>query len=146
MKKLLFFAIAGGTGFVVDVVVLFIALHYTPIGPYFGRMLAIAAAMACTWYINRRFTFDASGHSLAAEGARYYSVGMTSAGINYVIYSALLLFISGISPFIALVLGSASATVFSYLGYSKFVFGGGNDEEEQVEQLAPVSQHANHKD
>lgn len=146
MKKLFFFAIAGGTGFVVDVVVLFIALHYTPIGPYFGRVLAIAAAMACTWYINRRFTFDASGHSLAAEGARYYSVGLTSAGINYVIYSALLLFVSGISPFLALVLGSASATVFSYLGYSKFVFGGGVEEDEPVESLSPATQPAEHKD
>lgn len=145
MKKLLFFAIAGGTGFVVDVAVLHIALTFTPIGPYFGRALAIAAAMACTWYINHRFTFDASGHSLAAEGARYYSVGVTSAGINYLCYSALLLLLNDFSPYLALVLGSASATVFSYMGYSKFVFGGGG-EEEPIDKLSPVRSSVDHKD
>lgn len=133
MRKLIFFAIAGGIGFVVDVAVLHLSLRYTPLGPYFGRALAIAAAMSVTWYINRRYTFDASGRSLAAEGARYGSVGLTSAGINYGTYSALLLAIPMVSPYVALVLASATATAFSYLGYSRFVFGGNVDQGEEIE-------------
>ncbi|MBW3097679.1 GtrA family protein [Pseudohoeflea coraliihabitans] len=122
MKKLFFFSVAGSIGFIVDVAVLHFVLRYTSFGPYFGRALAIAAANACTWYFNRRFTFDASGRSLAAEGARYGSVGVTSAGINFGSYSLMLLAIPTISPYIALILASSSAMAFSYMGYSRFVF------------------------
>tara|TARA_B100000678_G_scaffold242868_1_gene214250 strand:- start:266 stop:664 length:399 start_codon:yes stop_codon:yes gene_type:complete len=123
MRKIIKFLIAGGTGFIVDMVVLFLVLHYTPFGPYVGRALAIAAAMTCTWMINRRFTFDASGRTLRSEGARYGSVGLASAFINYSVFSVLIALMPSISPFLALIISSASATVFSYLGYSHFVFG-----------------------
>lgn len=123
MKKLFFFAMAGGVGFIVDVGVLFLVLRYTPLDPFTGRALAIASAMACTWKINRTFTFAASGRTLASEGARYSGVGLTSALINYGVYSAALLALPELSPYIALTVASASATVFSYLGYSRFVFG-----------------------
>jgi putative flippase GtrA len=123
MKKFISFAIAGGAGFLVDTGVLYLAIAHTPLGPYFGRALAIAAAMSCTWYINRRFTFHASGRPLRSEGARYGSVGLGSALLNYAVYSLIILIAPRVSPYVALILGSASATVFSYMGYSRFVFG-----------------------
>ncbi|PWW00197.1 putative flippase GtrA [Hoeflea marina] len=123
MKKLLFFAMAGGVGFIADVAVLFLALRYTPLDPFTGRALGIASAMACTWMINRTFTFAASGRSLVSEGARYSGVGVTSALINFGAYSTALLSLPQLSPYIALTLGSAMGTIFAYLGYSHFVFG-----------------------
>ena len=123
MFKLIKFLIAGGAGFIVDVSVLYLVLDHTPFGPYVGRALAIAAALTCTWIINRRFTFDASGRTLKSEGARYGSVGLVSTLINFGVFSALITFAPGISPYLALIVSSASATVFAYLGYSHFVFG-----------------------
>lgn len=121
MKKLLFFAIAGGIGFVVDAGVLYLLIG-AGLDPFTARIFAIAAAMASTFAINRTFTFGASGRTIASEGARYGSVGIASALLNYAIYSAALLIQPGLSPFVALVLGSGTATAFSYVGYSRFVF------------------------
>ncbi len=78
--------------------------------------------MAATWAFNRNFTFDRSGRSLAAEGFRYGSVGVTAAFVNYGLYSALLLSLPGLQPLAAMVVASVAAMVFSFFGYSRFVF------------------------
>ncbi|MEK1875546.1 MAG: GtrA family protein [Rhizobium altiplani] len=124
MKKLLRFGIAGGLGFMVDAGVLAVLLHITPLGPFIARVIAIALAMAATWIFNRTFTFDRSGHSLAVEGFRYGSVGVTAALVNYGLYSALLLRLPDLQPLAAMVLSTAASTVFSFVGYSRFVFRG----------------------
>jgi putative flippase GtrA len=123
MRKLAFFAFAGATGFAVDMGVLWLLLSLTPLDPFSARVLAIATAMLCTYLINRTFTFGASTRHVAVEGARYGSVGIASALVNYAVYSGLLIAWSGLSPYVALFFGSAVATLFSYLGYSRFVFG-----------------------
>ena len=92
-------------------------LHLTPLGPFIGRLIAIALAMATTWAFNRTFTFDRSGRSLAAEGFRYGSVGVTAALVNYGLYSALLLSLPAL-------LATAASMFLSFVGYSRFVFRG----------------------
>lgn len=123
MRKLVFFAFAGVAGFTVDMGVLWLLLSLKLFDPFSARVLAIATAMLCTYMINRTFTFGASTRTVAVEGARYGSVGLASALINYAVYSGLLVAWSGLSPYMALVVGSVCATLFSYLGYSRFVFG-----------------------
>lgn len=122
MKKLARFAIAGGIGFVIDAGVLAALLHLTPLGPFLARLIAIAVAMAATWIFNRTFTFGRSGHSLAEESFRYGSVGITSALVNYGLYSALLIAVPGLQPLAAMVAATAASTGFSFFGYSRFVF------------------------
>ncbi|WP_113392539.1 GtrA family protein [Rhizobium sp. SYY.PMSO] len=122
MKKLLRFLIAGGVGFVVDAGVLHLLLWFTPVGPFVGRAVSIPSALLATWFINRNFTFGRSNRSLAAEGFRYGSVGLTSALLNYTLFSSLLMTEPGLRPIIALTLASAAATAFSFFGYSRFVF------------------------
>ncbi|MDF1608399.1 GtrA family protein [Hoeflea sp. YIM 152468] len=124
MRKIAFFLFAGAIGFAADMAVLWVFLHFDLLDPYTARVLAIGSAMLCTYMINRTFTFGASHRRVAVEGARYGSVGVASALINYAVYSLLITLID-ISPYVALILGSGSATVFSYLGYSRFVFGPG---------------------
>jgi len=124
MKKLLRFGIAGGIGFLVDAGVLSLLLQTTPLGPFLARLVAIALAMATTWVFNRTFTFDRSGHSLAVEGFRYGSVGVTAALVNYGLYSALLLTLPDLQPITAMVLATAASVLFSFFGYSRFVFRG----------------------
>ncbi|MCY0093066.1 GtrA family protein [Hoeflea ulvae] len=123
MRKIAFFLFAGAVGFTVDMGVLWMFLDSGLLGPFSARVLAIGSAMLSTYGINRTFTFGASHRKVAVEGARYGSVGIASALLNYAVYSASLLSLPGISPYLALILGSGSATVFSYLGYSRFVFG-----------------------
>ncbi|KQV84260.1 GtrA family protein [Rhizobium sp. Root1220] len=122
MRKLLRFGIAGGLGFVVDAGVLTLLLHTTPLGPFLARVIAIALAMATTWIVNRTFTFGRSGRSMAAEGLRYGSVGVTVALVNYGLYSALLLTLPALQPLAAMILATAASTVLSFIGYSRFVF------------------------
>jgi len=124
MKKLLRFGIAGGIGFLVDAGVLSLLLQTTPLGPFLARLVAIALAMATTWVFNRTFTFDRSGHSLAVEGFRYGSVGVTAALVNYGLYSALLLTLPDLQPITAMVLATTASVLLSFFGYSRFVFRG----------------------
>lgn len=122
MKRLFWFAFAGGSGLVVDAGVLQLLLSFTPLGPFAARIISIAAAMAYTWVINRTFTFGRSSRHPAAEGARYGLVGVLSAFLNYGVYSSCLLLFPEIWPVLAVCISSAVAMVFSYLGYSRFVF------------------------
>jgi putative flippase GtrA len=120
MKKLLWFLAAGSIGFVIDVGML--TLLADSLGPFVARAIGIAMAVMATWIFNHTFTFGQSGRSLAVEGFRYGSVGLTSALLNYAVYTALLVSIPVLRPLAALVLASASATAFSFFGYSRFVF------------------------
>lgn len=125
MRKLSFFLFAGALGFAADMGVLWMFLYLQLLDPFSARVLAIGSAMLCTYMINRTFTFGASHRRVAVEGARYGSVGLVSALLNYAVYSGFLIALPDMSPYLALILGSGSATVFSYLGYSRFVFGPG---------------------
>ncbi|KAA0699196.1 GtrA family protein [Neorhizobium sp. P12A] len=122
MKRLFWFGIAGGIGFVVDAGLLMLLLHFTTLGPFWARAISIPSAMVATWILNHTFTFENTGRSLAVEGFRYGSVGITSALVNYAIYTSLLVSIPVLRPTAALILASAAATAFSFFGYSRFVF------------------------
>ncbi|MGF0537777.1 GtrA family protein [Agrobacterium sp. ES01] len=122
MMRLLRFAVVGGAGFLVDASMLALLLTFTPISAIPARALAILTALAATWYLNRRFTFGASRYSVIREGFRYGSVGLTSALVNYLIFTGLLLTIPTLSPFAALIFSSIAAMGFSFFGYSRFVF------------------------
>ncbi len=121
-KRLLSFVIVGGIGFLADAGVLLGLLRWTDIDPFTARLLAIATALQLTWLLNRNFTFGKSERHAAVEGMRYGGVGIASAVLNYLVYSGLLLFVTSM-PIVALTVGSATATVFSYTGYAKLVFG-----------------------
>jgi putative flippase GtrA len=120
--KLFSFAFAGGSGFVIDMSVLWLLLNLTGMGPFSARVVSIAFAMTSNFLINRTFTFGGSGRTIVEEGARYSSIGLIGAGLNYLIYAVLLLAIPGFSPFWATFIAVALVSVFSYFGYSRFVF------------------------
>ena len=122
MKRFVRFAIVGGAGFAVDFGVLWLLLSFTPMGALPARIVAIGLAMLVTWFCNRTFTFGASKRSIVVEGFRYGSVGLVSAFVNYAVYAALLLSAPLLSPYAALVLASIAAMLFSFFGYSRFVF------------------------
>lgn len=117
------FILVGGIGFLTDAGMLLLLLRYTGLDPFTARLIAIAVALQVTWLLNRRFTFGRSTASAAVEGVRYNGVGIATSIFNYLVYSGLLLVFSGLPPLAALVVASAAATVLSYTGYARLVFG-----------------------
>lgn len=122
MSRPLRFVIVGCVGFAVDAVTLVVLLAATNGDPVLLRAFSIAVALTATWLLNRYLTFGPSGRPVAVEGARYGGVGITTAAVNYLIYSAVLLLFPATSPVAALVVGSVAAMILSYLGYGKLVF------------------------
>lgn len=121
MKRLFWFLLAGGGGFLIDIGVTH-GLILAGLHPLYARIPAIMGAMCFTWLVNRKRTFEPSRHSLAVEGFRYWAVGITSALLNYAVYSALLWRLPALQPIVAIVFASGSATAYSFFGYSRFVF------------------------
>ncbi len=122
MKRFGWFLVAGTIGFAADAGMLALLLHLGWLGPFAARIVAIAFAMAVTWSFNRGVTFGRSRFPLLLEGARYGSVGLISALLNYGVYALLLLAVPGLPPLVALVAASLVAMAFSWAGYSRFVF------------------------
>lgn len=124
MARFLRFAIVGGVGFLVDAGFLSL-LHYSlGLDPFSSRIISIAIAAFTTWRLNRIITFGSSDRGQVAEGARYATVAGVTAALNYAIYATLLLAWSGLPPVAAAVAATLMAMLFSYAGYSRFVFSG----------------------
>jgi putative flippase GtrA len=122
MRRLISFAVVGGTGFIVDAGVLTTLLEFRLTDKFSARVAAIGLALLVTWTLNRRFTFEASDRHVAVEGMRYGTVGIVGNLINFGVYSSILILFPHVEPLIALILGSATGTIFAYTGYSKLVF------------------------
>jgi putative flippase GtrA len=123
MRRLLLFAATGIAGFLVDAGTLALLLWVTPLGPLTARLIAIALAMLFTFWVNRTFTFGRSARGLVAEGARYGGVGLSASMLNYALYFALVIAFPTIPPVLAVAVASLCAMGWSFLGYSRFVFG-----------------------
>lgn len=122
MRRFGWFVVAGVIGFLADAGMLVLLLQVSPLGPFAARILAILFAMAVTWSFNRAVTFGKSRFPLLLEGARYGSVGLMSALLNYAVYAGMLLTLPWLHPLAAVVVASLAAMAFSWAGYSRFVF------------------------
>lgn len=122
MKRVALFLVAGGGGFLVDALVLSALLHFTPLGPFVSRAVAIAAAMGFTFVFNRGLTFGRSNRRLLSESIRYGAVGIVTAIVNYGLYASLLIAIPPLQPLVALAMASLAAMGLSFFGYSRLVF------------------------
>lgn len=116
------FACVGGIGFAIDAGLLAF-LHYgAGLDPYSARLVSISASALTTWRLNRSLTFGASKRSQASEGFRYALVAAATAGLNYLVYVALLIAFPELPPIVAAIGATLAAMFFSYAGYSRLVF------------------------
>lgn len=90
-------------------------------GPLVARLFSVGLAMVTTWQINRRFTFHQESPSSLQEAMRYFSINGIGFLVNYVSYSICIIWLA-LSPSIAIVIGSALALSFNYIGNKKLVF------------------------
>lgn len=116
------FVASGLIAFCVDALVLTILTRGLGLGPFIGRLAAIACAMVAGWRSHRRFTFDVSTPPTLPEFLKYAAVAWFSAAVNYTVYVAVLLLRPGTEPLVALVVASSFAMTVSYLGMRFGVF------------------------
>lgn len=82
VRELWRFAVAGGTGYVVNLAVYGAAVHGARFDYRVAAVLAFGVALTTTFALNRRFTFSRSGRGLPGESARYLVVSVVAFGVN----------------------------------------------------------------
>ena len=119
------FAVVGTIGFLVDVTVLYIALHGLGLGFYAGRVLSFLAAATTTWLLNRRYTFQGAEQSKPSRQWATFVTFMTlGAVVNYGTYVAIVWFGPDhlLTPFSGVAAGSIAALAVNYTTSRRFVF------------------------
>lgn len=91
IREIAVFGMVGTAGFVIDTAVLY--LLRDTLGLLVARVPSFLAAVATTWWLNRRFTFRdrPSGLGKGQEFRRYLALMLLGGGVNYASYAALLL-------------------------------------------------------
>lgn len=110
------FFVSGGTAFVIDALVLKLLTSVLGLHPIVARLAAIALAMVAGWLMHRTFTFRVAGRPSWREFLRYAGVAWTAAAVNYGLFVLIVLARPATDPLVALVISSAVAMVFAYLG------------------------------
>ena len=110
------FLVSGGTAFLVDALVLTLLTAVVGLHPILARVAAIALAMVAGWLMHRTFTFRVAARPSLREFLRYAGVAWTAAAVNYGVFVLIVLAFAGIEPLVALVISSAAAMAFAYIG------------------------------
>ena len=110
------FLVSGGTAFIVDALVLKLLTSVLGLHPIVARLAAIALAMVAGWLMHRTFTFRVTARPSLPEFLRYAGVAWAAAAVNYGLFVVIVLAYPAIEPLVALVVSSAVAMVFAYLG------------------------------
>lgn len=109
----------GGTGFLVDVAVLWAGIA-CGLGPYWGRALSATCSGLTTWRLNRRFTFDPVDGPQWVEGVRYAGTLALCCVVNFTLYA--ILTASGVPPLLALCIAAGIVLLFSFFVFRALVF------------------------
>lgn len=125
IPRFLRFALVGVAGFVVDAGVLQALVSLAHWGPIEARAVAIPTAVFATWLLNRTVTFpESTGGPALRSLLRYAAVSAAGAGVNFLVYTALV-FASptmAAAPVIPLGIASIVALAVNYLGSKHFAF------------------------
>jgi putative flippase GtrA len=113
------FLIVGGLGFILDTGITLALIHFG-LSAFIARVPAILSAMAFTWLANRRITFRLSTKPTDKEAIRYFTVAISMACFNYLLFSVLVMM--SVPAFLSITFATAIQTVFSFYGYKKFAF------------------------
>jgi putative flippase GtrA len=116
------FILSGGTAFLVDAAITLALVDLAGLDRYWARLIAILFAMVVAWLMHRNLTFAVAKPPSLAEFVRFAAVAWMANAVNFVAYLAILLVWPATPTLVAIVIATAIATVFSYLGFRLGVF------------------------
>jgi putative flippase GtrA len=124
------FLVSGGTAFAVDAIVLQLLTAVLGLHPIPARLAAISLALVAGWLMHRTFTFAMPTPPSALEFLRYTGVAWVAAAVNYGVFVLIVLARPTTQPLAALVVSSAAAMIFAYLGmrFATFRRHGGSED------------------
>lgn len=125
MKRFVRFCIAGTIGFVVDAGVLELLVRALDANPYTARIGSFLCAATTTWWINRRYTFEAAHAPTSQEWIGYVGLMLAGAAVNYGVYAAYVAWwdTSRRMLWLGVALGSVAGLAVNFLTSSRLVFG-----------------------
>lgn len=117
------FALVGALGFAVDAGMFWLLNQKLGLAVLPARALAFIPATIVTWVLNRSAVFGSSrdSHAVLHEYLRYLLVQGLGIAINFACFYFAMQF--GAAPLVALVVGSAVAMTFNFVGAKILVFG-----------------------
>lgn len=121
------FVVVGGTGFVVDAIILKALTALAGMNPIAARFVSFSVALFCTWALNRAWSFAAMRSAkVLPEAGRYVAVQLTGGAANLLVYSAMIWLIPAMhdAVLIPLAAGSAVGLGINYAGSRLLVFRG----------------------
>jgi putative flippase GtrA len=116
------FLVSGLAAAAIDALITSGLVHSAGLDPFSARIAGILVAMMAAWLLHRRLTFAMKSPPTWREFVRFAAVAWSANLLNYVIYSAILILRPATLPVIAIVIATAIAAVFSYLGFRLGVF------------------------
>lgn len=124
VKKLAFFCVIGGAGFLVDAIVLHLAMTFFGGYPLLCRIPAFSLAVIVTWYGNAHWTFNVPDKRFRASFPKYLASNLVGLSLNYGLYAVSILTIAYCAryPLAALAIGSAVALIYNYAAAHFWIF------------------------
>ena len=115
------FLMVGAVSFVVDAGVLGLLVYQADVGYIASRLISVVLAISVAFVLNARFTFLV--RVADARFIRYVCIQALSAGLNFGVYSTLVLHgpLAG-RPLLSLVCGAAVATVNNFFLSRRYVY------------------------
>ena len=113
------FVIVGVIGFIVDGGGTWLLVHLGA-PPVAARIGPLLLAIVVTWLLNRSLTFKVERPRSRAELLRYATVALSSAAMNFVLYSVLVLV--GVHPLAAVTVATLVLLLYSFFAYRRMVF------------------------
>ena len=124
-SQFLRFAMVGTVGYVIDAGIVTALIKAGGLDPYSARVLSFLAAATSTWWLNRNFTFTATGGGpRARQWLRFVMVNAMGAAINYGAYAVALQLwpLTVAYPAIAVGVGSLAGLAFNFPASKYLVF------------------------
>jgi putative flippase GtrA len=118
------FAVVGAVGFLVDASVLQSLVSAAGWSPFIARAVSFPVALACTFALNRAWTFRSLRMPMLRAYGAYSAIQAVGALLNLFVFSVCLLLAPPLyeRPLIALGIGAAVSLFFNFYATRSLVF------------------------
>ncbi len=120
--QLVRFAVVGASGYVINLVVFWLATDRADLHHVLAAVIAFVVAVTNNFLWNRHWTFRASAGHAGFQAARFLTVSVISLGVNLLILQALIAL--GMPEIGAQAIAVAVATPVNFIGNKLWTFDG----------------------